>query len=227
MPSKASTSLPVLRLIRRRRLAVHQRPRGRDRLDDVVVAGAAAEIAFQALADLASRSRPSGCVFTRSIALITMPGVQKPHCSAWCSRNISCIGCSVPSAAASPSIVSTERPSACSASMVQDFDRHRRRHARRRRRTGWCRSRHGCRSARASRAAARPAACGSRPRPYAACRSPSGSPEASRNPSLVAVCAECGQPAARADGQAGRAGTISARAKSVPLEQQRCPVTAR
>ena len=41
------------RLIRPRRpFAVHQRPRGGDRLDDVVVAGAAAEIAFQALADL-------------------------------------------------------------------------------------------------------------------------------------------------------------------------------
>ena len=59
--------------------------------------------------------------FTRSIAVMTMPGVQKPHCRAWCSRNISCIGCSVPSGFARPSIVRTCVPSACTASMVQDF----------------------------------------------------------------------------------------------------------
>ena len=53
------------------------------------------------------------------MALITMPGVQKPHCRAWCSRNIACIGCSVPSFAAMPSIVVTLDPFAWTASMVQ------------------------------------------------------------------------------------------------------------
>src|SRR5882724_894786 len=49
---------------------------------------------------------------------MTMPGVQKPHCSAWLLRNASCIGCSV-SPVATPSIVSTEWPSAWTASRVQ------------------------------------------------------------------------------------------------------------
>src|SRR6516225_4796503 len=49
-----------------------------------------------------------------------MPGVQNPHCNAWLLRNASCIGCRV-SPSATASIVSTERPSACSASKVQDL----------------------------------------------------------------------------------------------------------
>src|SRR5271170_3877851 len=51
---------------------------------------------------------------------MTMPGVQNPHCSAWLLRNASCIGCKV-SPVATASIVSTERPSACSANKVQDL----------------------------------------------------------------------------------------------------------
>src|SRR5713226_2667573 len=47
-----------------------------------------------------------------------MPGVQKPHCRAWLLRKASCIGCSV-SPLATPSIVSTLRPSACTAKSVQ------------------------------------------------------------------------------------------------------------
>ena len=50
-----------------------------------------------------------------------MPGVQKPHCRPWFSRNASCIGCSGAPSAASPSMVSTSAPSAITASVVQDF----------------------------------------------------------------------------------------------------------
>src|SRR6266478_6264210 len=55
-----------------------------------------------------------------STAVMIMPGVQKPHCKPWFSRNASCMGCSL-SAVARPSIVSTSAPSACSASMVHDL----------------------------------------------------------------------------------------------------------
>src|SRR5512145_432780 len=48
------------------------------------------------------------------------PGVQKPHCSPWCSTNARWIGCSSPSRDKS-SIVVTSRPSACRASMLQLF----------------------------------------------------------------------------------------------------------
>ena len=93
--------------------------------------------------------------------------------------------------------------------------------ARRRRRTGWCRSRHACRSAPAFRAAVRPAACGLRPRPCAACRSPSGLPEASRNPSLVAVWGGVWSSRPRG-GQAGAATPERYRfwAKSEPLKSR-------
>src|SRR5215471_14188388 len=56
-----------------------------------------------------------------SIAVMIMPGVQKPHCSPWCSRNASCIGCSGAPSAASPSIVLTSCPSAMTMSVVHDF----------------------------------------------------------------------------------------------------------
>src|SRR5579883_593869 len=56
-----------------------------------------------------------------SMALITMPGVQKPHCRAWFSRNASCMGWSLSALAARPSIVSTLAPSAWTASMVHDL----------------------------------------------------------------------------------------------------------
>ena len=44
-----------------------------------------------------------------------MPGVQKPHCSAWWRRNASCSAESGPSGSASASTVSTWQPSACAA----------------------------------------------------------------------------------------------------------------
>ena len=51
---------------------------------------------------------------------MTMPGVQKPHWRPWCSWKAACIGCIVvPSA--SPSMVVTSQPSACTASIVQLF----------------------------------------------------------------------------------------------------------
>src|SRR5712671_7320923 len=56
-----------------------------------------------------------------STAVMIMPGVQKPHCSPWCSRNVSCIGCSGAPSGASPSMVLTSWPSAITASVVQDF----------------------------------------------------------------------------------------------------------
>src|SRR5262249_47348847 len=59
--------------------------------------------------------------WTRSTAVMIMPGVQKPHCRPWCSRNASCIGCSGAPSAASPSMVLTSWPSAITASVVQDF----------------------------------------------------------------------------------------------------------
>src|SRR6516225_2802116 len=58
---------------------------------------------------------------TMSTAVMIMPGVQKPHCRPWFSRNASCIGCNGPSWAASPSMVSTLAPSSCSAKTVQDL----------------------------------------------------------------------------------------------------------
>ena len=67
---------------------------GQHRAHDVVVAGAAAEVALQALAHLAS----VGCGFSasRPTAAITMPGVQNPHCRPCSCRNASCTGCSSP-----------------------------------------------------------------------------------------------------------------------------------
>ncbi len=58
---------------------------------------------------------------TISSAAMIIPGVQKPHCRAWCSRNASCIGCNGPSGSARPSMVVTCAPSHWSASVVQDF----------------------------------------------------------------------------------------------------------
>ncbi len=49
-----------------------------------------------------------------------MPGVQNPHCKPCCVQNASCIGCRS-SRVPMPSIVVTERPSACTANIVQLF----------------------------------------------------------------------------------------------------------
>src|SRR6202453_2521602 len=56
----------------------------------------------------------------RSSADIIMPGVQKPHCSPCWVQNPSCSGCRS-SRVPIPSIVVTERPSACTANIVQLF----------------------------------------------------------------------------------------------------------
>src|SRR5881392_80088 len=48
-----------------------------------------------------------------------MPGVQKPHCRPWFSLNAACIGCSVPSGFATPSMVRMSAPSACMATIEQ------------------------------------------------------------------------------------------------------------
>ena len=103
-------------------LAVHQRPApAGDRLDDVVVAGAAAEIALEPLADLLLGEavgmllhEVDGAHHHARRAEAALQGVMF-------AEGISCIGCSVPSASARPSIVVTCAPSACSASMVQDL----------------------------------------------------------------------------------------------------------
>src|SRR5712675_2192290 len=58
--------------------------------------------------------------FTMSTAVMIMPGVQKPHCRPWFSRNASCMGWSV-SPFARLSMVRTSAPSAVSTSSVQDF----------------------------------------------------------------------------------------------------------
>ena len=78
------------------------------RADDLVVAGAPAEVAGQPVADLGlgrvrDSSRAAPCRPRGS------PGVQMPHCSAACSRNFCCSGWSV-SPLAMPSIVSIRRP---------------------------------------------------------------------------------------------------------------------
>jgi hypothetical protein len=53
-------------------------------------------------------------------AVIIMPGVQNPHCSPWQAAKASCTGSSR-SPYARPSTVVTRRPSAMTASMVQDL----------------------------------------------------------------------------------------------------------
>ena len=50
-----------------------------------------------------------------------IPGVQKPHCRPWHSLNAACMGCSVPSACASPSMVVTSAPCICATSTLQDL----------------------------------------------------------------------------------------------------------
>src|SRR5712691_5803697 len=50
-----------------------------------------------------------------------MPGVQNPHCRPCSARNARCTGCISPELVASPSTVTTSRPSAWAASTVHDF----------------------------------------------------------------------------------------------------------
>ena len=89
--------------------------------DDVVVAGAAAQVALEPVADLAPRSGRGFSVEQRRRSPSPCPGVQKPHCRPWSAWNACCTGCSSPSPSASPSMVVTARPSAWAASTVHDF----------------------------------------------------------------------------------------------------------
>src|SRR5258705_172475 len=76
---------------------------------------------MQRLAARASRISSAvgaGLSASSSWATTIMPGVQKPHCSPWHARNVSCSGLS-PSAGVSPSIVVTAAPSHCTASSRQ------------------------------------------------------------------------------------------------------------
>ena len=91
-----------------------------NRVDDVLVAGAAAESCRQCRRGSAG-SDGFGLSFSRLTADMIMPGVQKPHWRPCSSQKPSCSGCSWPSLA-SPSMVVTSEPSACTANIVQDFD---------------------------------------------------------------------------------------------------------
>jgi hypothetical protein len=68
-----------------------------------------------------SVSLGSGFSCSRSIEAMIMPGVQNPHCRPCSSWNARCTGCSVPSSAATPSMVVTSQPSAWTARTVHDF----------------------------------------------------------------------------------------------------------
>ncbi len=73
--------------------------------------------------DIASRissSAGSGLLSSSQRAVIIMPGVQKPHCRPWQTAKASCTGSSLPPGAR-PSTVVTRRPSAMTASIVQDL----------------------------------------------------------------------------------------------------------
>jgi hypothetical protein len=78
--------------------------------------------------DIASRTSSSvgsGLLSSSHRAVIIMPGVQKPHCSPWQAAKASCTGSSPvllsPGRVARPSTVMTRRPSAMTASTVQDL----------------------------------------------------------------------------------------------------------
>ena len=67
----------------------------------------------------ALRESPSSVGFgwsrRNAVTDTTNPGVQKPHCRPWQSRNAACTGESSPSGPAMPSTVVTSAPSACTA----------------------------------------------------------------------------------------------------------------
>ena len=90
------------------------------RVEDLLVARAAAQVARRA--PRGSR-RPLGAALraSRSCVATISPGVQNPHCTAPASRNASCTGCSS-SSPASPSTVTTVRPSAWPAATRHEHD---------------------------------------------------------------------------------------------------------
>jgi len=73
--------------------------------------------------DIASRTSASvgsGLWSSSQRAVIIMPGVQNPHCSPWQAAKAACTGSSSPPFDR-PSTVVTRRPSAMTASSVQDL----------------------------------------------------------------------------------------------------------
>ena len=147
---------------------------GHDRLDDVVVAGAAADVAVQVVADLGlgrlrvvlqqRRSPPSSCPACRSrIAARGDPGTPAAR-----RQRAVAVGHALDRGDLGALRLAPRtwcRPSPASPSTCTG-----------RRRTARCRSRHGCRSGPALHAETRPAASGPRPLRTPACRSPSWRP---------------------------------------------------
>ena len=156
---RVSSVQPLARLSRR----------GHHRGEHLRVRPAAAQVAGHRVAD--RRADPAWRSLASSAAqLITMPGVQNPHCIASCSMNACWTGCSV-APFARPSIVVTGALADLERERGARERRLRRRGARCTHRTRRDRSRPWCRAARARRAARAPASCAARPSACAACRS--------------------------------------------------------
>ena len=83
------------------------RPRSRTALTMPQIAGAPAEVAGKLDPDAAARRRPAAAR-TMSRAAISMPGVQKPHCSACSRENASRSSCMIGSSS-KPSMVCDRR----------------------------------------------------------------------------------------------------------------------
>ena len=142
-----------------------------DRIDDRLVAGAAAVIAGEMLADCVAARAPA-LASASSCAVSSMPGVQKPHCSALrCDERLPAgrrsRRCRTRPRWSRPRAVALHREHQAAA------HDHRRRRAPCRRRRRRARSRHGCRSAPGPRAGNRPASCAHRRARLRVRRSPS------------------------------------------------------
>ena len=112
------TSVSVLVMVVAMAYASRLRRGGLHRVDDVLIAGAAAEIAFEAVADFVvggAGVRSSSC-----FDVMIMPGVQNPHCRPCSFQKASCTGCSLPSCAR-PSMVTTLRRRPGRRTCVQDL----------------------------------------------------------------------------------------------------------
>ena len=131
---------------RHRSAPAHASAAARTALDDVVVPGAAAEVALQPDAHLPLASG-SGFSSSKLVAAITMPGVQYPHCRPWFSMNACCIGCNCPSVG-QPLDGRDVRSVGLDRQHGAALRRTRRPGARCRSRTTTCRSRRSCPSAR-------------------------------------------------------------------------------
>ena len=93
-----------------------------DRVNDGLVAGAAADVALEVLEDLVL-GRVRVLASSSAVDIIRKPGVQKPHCRAKLSTNASCSGCSPPAVGVRPSTVVTVVPSASAARIGAGADR--------------------------------------------------------------------------------------------------------